>query len=196
MKYNRPDSASIIRREDWGAFENDPYVAQEVRGLVREYSVQTIVETGTYHGDTTVFLAGIAKHVITIEADPRYDNSHLSQFPNVEVIIGDSAMFLGWALHYPAPYLFFLDAHWTEPTPTPRELLRIAELKIHPIIVIHDVQVPDHPELGFDRYNDFTYNIETIRPYLTSIYGGQNYRYYYNHVAAGEQRGVLFCVPT
>lgn len=49
----------------------------------------TWVETGTYHGDTTALLASVAKHVVSLEPEPRLFAAAQQRFantPNVELL--------------------------------------------------------------------------------------------------------------
>ncbi len=176
------------------AFNGDHFIEREFERLVAKHNIQTIIETGTYLGQTTPFLATIAPHVVTIEINEEWDSSHLDTIPNIKKIIGDSADGIPEAVSiHPEPYMFFLDAHWHEKTPTPRELQAIAKLAIKPVIVIHDFKVPG-TLLGYDSYRDFTYDYNHIRDHLTAIYGEDGYEYHYNDEkhAAGAKRGVIY----
>lgn len=178
------------------AFSRDPFMAERFRELVDAHGIQTIVETGTYLGQTTVALAAMAPAVVTIESNTGYyaDASYLESLLNVKRIKGDSPTIIGEILtSLEGPVMLFLDAHWKSPTPTPHELRAVAASGIKPaVIVVHDVQVPGHPELGFDTYDDFTYTWESLKPLMDAICGPGGYTHNFNDKAAGAMRGAVF----
>lgn len=177
------------------AFSRDHHLAAIFRELVIRHGILTIIETGTHYGASTVALAAMVPYVVTIEANPRFyaEAAYLDALTNVLRIHEDSPKVLAEILQaMNGTVLLFLDSHWHMPTPTPLELRAIAASGIKPaVIVIHDVQVPDHPELGFDSYPDFTYNWETIKPLIEAIYGPGGYTHCFNDKAAGAMRGAL-----
>jgi hypothetical protein len=191
-----PDPSNPPQANFSQPFVGDVQAGMQFRMIVREYGIKTIIETGTFQGLTTRFLASIAPHVVTIEIDPKVDSSHLSQVPNVQKLLMPSPEGIRQAVTLaPPPYLFYLDAHWEPPTPTPHELDVIASLGLKPVIVIHDFKVPSHPELGFDSYSDWTNDIEHVEPHLKKIYGEDNYLLAYNNPAPTVTRGILYVAP-
>ena len=182
------------------AFNGDHHLLAAFRDLVHRHGIQTIIEGGTFEGKTTQALASMAPHVVTIESNERYYHraDHLNSLTNVRRVIADTVKMLHHLmLIVKHPVLYFADSHWGLPTPTPHELRAIAASGIKPaVIVIHDVQVPNHPEFGFDSYPDFTYNWESIKPLIEAIYGVDGYRHSFNDKAAGAKRGALIVERT
>jgi hypothetical protein len=183
--------------DNTGAFNGDQCAAKEIADLCRQYSIATIIEGGTYHGESTPFLSALADRVYTIEIDdeiwPR--SQHLDGIWNITRIKGSSPIELRKLL--PAvvkPVLYYADSHWGVPSPLPDELLAFAEHDVRPVLVVHDFRNPDHPDLGFDTYGGQPYEWEWIEPYIEAIYGGR-YRHYFNEVAGGARRGILYVVP-
>ena len=179
------------------AFEGDRYIEQEIRGLVKRWKVQTIVETGTYEGASTRAFADMDCHVITIEISPK--PIEWGDLINVQAIEGDSGEILGEVLEMlrkTRPLLLYLDAHWKEHSPLLDELKGIAKanLKKKPIIAIHDFFNPAHPEYGFDTWDIGAYRFELIHPYLKEIYPG-GFIHWYNDKAEGLQRGIIYVEP-
>ncbi|MFY9745928.1 MAG: hypothetical protein WA891_00435 [Acidobacteriaceae bacterium] len=100
------------------------------------------VETGTYAGLTTAYMANLCDHCYTVELDPalhRQAQERLADRKNITLYLGDSAQWLPAILErISEPALFWLDAHssggatarGTEDTPFARELDMILA---HPI---------------------------------------------------------------
>jgi hypothetical protein len=182
-----------------GAFEGDPFIEAEVRRLVMEHGVRTIVETGTWRGETTRALSDMGvNEVVTIEIDQRVLRAQhlLTGGGNVRQVIGNSALVLPRLLEgLEGPILFYLDAHWGEHSPLLDELGAIGASGIKPVIVIHDFFNPLHPEYGFDSWDIGEYRLELIQRALLEIYGESGWEHWYNDEAAGLKRGVIYIEP-
>jgi hypothetical protein len=180
------------------AFNCDKFAAGEVANLCHLYNVATIIEGGTYKGDTTPYLATLADRVYTIEIDAQLwpESKHLDAIPNVTRIKGSCPVELEKLLpSITQPVLYFADSHWGHPTPLPDELRAFANCGIRPILMVHDFQNPYRAEFGYDTYEGQPYEWSWIRPYIEAIYGN-SYRHYFNMVANGARRGILYVVPT
>lgn len=85
--------------------------------VLNSFPDATWVETGTYLGDTTQILAGIANQVFTIEpAKQLFENAtiKLLSFPNIEVIHGTSEEIFPTLLpKIKGPVNFWLDGHYS-----------------------------------------------------------------------------------
>jgi hypothetical protein len=193
-KYKTHGVSSMI---ELTPFNNDIYAQDEFRKLVEKYGIQTIVETGTYLGQTTPFLSELVKKVLTIEVNSNYYNQchHLDSYKNIIRKLGNSPEVMKEMLpSLPKPILFFLDAHWGYDWPLLGELQTIANLKLNnSIIVVHDCKVP-RKDFGFDSYNDQELTYEYVKEKLNLIYGDK-YNHYYNEEATGSRRGVLYVTP-
>ena len=184
------------------AFDGDQFFGAEVRRLVREHKIQTIIETGTKYGETTREFVMMAPRVYSIEADSELF-AQVPQWANglpVEIYHGDSAQVLPHLLknQFEGQVLFFLDAHGPgRPSPLLAELHAIGNAELKPIIIIHDFQNPERPEYGFDSYkNTGPYTFALIEEELNRIYGAEGYVYQYNQSADGHKRGVIYIGPT
>jgi len=75
------------------------------------------IETGTYMGRTTKFLAKIGSRVISIEADPQYASRAQNRFlrnPKIRIIHGESDKHIETALESVNEHVnFWLDAHYS-----------------------------------------------------------------------------------
>lgn len=184
-----------------GPFAKDPYVEQTVKQLIEKYNCTIGVETGTMKGITTKWLSQNLKTVHTIELDDyyhQYAQDACKPFNNINFIKGDSVEQLANLL----PKIenercfFFLDAHCNAVCPTPGELQVIKNMKILPVIAIHDFYVPGK-NFGWDVYPFFEYKWENISNLVDEIYGKDGYDYFYNTETHPESfnRGILYIVP-
>lgn len=182
------------------AFNEDFVLQSLVAELVKKHNIQTIIETGTYKGQTTYYLASLVPNgkVHSTEISPTYlsearQNLQTHGVSNVELYRGDSPILLPQILSAVQGNLFcFLDSHWLSPTPTLAELDCIKRSNIKPsVIIVHDVQVPNDDRYGFDSYSDFTYNYESLKPAFDSIYGEGNYVYSFPTAPSGANRGYI-----
>lgn len=179
------------------AFNRDATAQQQVYNLINEWNITTVIETGTYMGDTTRYLADIAGQVHTIECNADYYNvisKKLEAIKNITCHFGSSPEVLAKILPTVKQRLFiFLDAHWYANWPILNELRIISAHTIEqPVIMIHDIYNPHNPECGFDTYNNQRLDFEFIKPGLDMIYGADNYNLRYN---ADGPRGILYVLP-
>jgi predicted O-methyltransferase YrrM len=180
-------------------FEGDSFLRAEIERLYKTHWVDTIIETGTYLGATTLKFAEMCDHVWTIESNPTYYLAAAEKFTKQRIFnrLGSSAELLPGILktEHGNDLMFFLDAHWENNNPLLLELKAIADAEMTPIIIIHDFKVPGHPELGYDSYNGQDYDWSWIEQSIIAIYGEYGYQYHYNEQAEGAMRGVIFIEP-
>src|SRR5260370_16848920 len=110
-----------------GAFHGQCGRQQIFIDLFRAFAFTHIVETGTFYGVTTEFLARETKvPVFTVEAfRPAYELAklRLRQYPNVTMFLGDSRSFLRQiALPRESNPLFYPPPHWQQPFPLPDDI--------------------------------------------------------------------------
>lgn len=191
---------------DSAPFNEDGYMELEFLRLKKKYGIVNVVETGTYHGITTCWLAKSFKHVYTTEVNPEFyavSQNRLSDAKLKDVVrayLSDSVSILPEIISdlksNGGNALLFLDAHWYT-NPLIGELVKIAESEYKPaIICIHDMMNPNDLSMGYDVYPDqgITYTYEWVEPYIHNIYGKDGYIYYYNKKASGARRGALFII--
>jgi len=192
------------------AFDGDNLIKLEFEKLVKQYKIQTIIETGTYLGETTVEFTKMVPNVWTIESSTENlekAQEKLSNYVNVLCILGHSEQVLPELLQNKSivrPLMFYLDAHWEDYNPLRDELVVISSSAKDSVIAIHDFKVPNHPELGFDYYPILENGIkkgyyplcfELIQDILQYCYT-KGYRYYYNDKADCEnKRGIIYICP-
>jgi predicted O-methyltransferase YrrM len=132
------------------------------RTLVRELPFQKFVETGTFLGRTTDFLAHTARahqaQVYSCEIDDRHyaiarravgnrRNVHLHHGNSVDYLRSLSGE-LSQAVNF-----VYLDAHWHDYLPLRDELSILKGWK-NTVVMIDDFKVPSDDRFGWDKYDD------------------------------------------
>jgi predicted O-methyltransferase YrrM len=193
-RHNRP--GPLVRQPP---FNSDHHIHREFARLAKEFGVQTIVETGTCVGNTTLGMAKMAPYVHTVEIAEKFwkvAEERFKDVPNITLHRGNSAEVLDRILpSVEPPVMFYLDAHWNDYWPLLDEIRAAAKYGLRDsLIVIHDFQVPGK-RWGFDRYKGKALNLQYVKPELDNLYGAGNYHHYYNTQVAGAKRGVLYVTP-
>ena len=184
------------------AFNHDKYISHTILTLRDLFKIDTIIETGTFLGETTAFQSENFKNVYSIEvlkenyqiASDKLNSLNLK----ANLYLGKSEELLKSIIlenKITSKSIFFLDAHWYE-CPLKQELDIIAECNIKPIIAIHDFVVPNSKTLGFDNYNNQPFTYEWLKPNFDKIYDGK-YNYWYNDdvLSEGSKRGIIYLAP-
>ncbi len=192
---------------------HDNIAIQKFTDLHRQFGFQCCIETGTDQGHGAENISLVCP-CYTVEIEPRHRGialqnwvSHgFTAYPQNERIdltngdrkiysyLGNSKDVLPRVLsEAPQPICLYADSHWGEYWPLLDELRIIAEHKISPVIIIHDFQVPNHPEFGFDNHGGKDLNMDYVRDALNAI--NPNYNLFYNDKAEGNMRGILYCTP-
>lgn len=135
------------------------------RELLDKYDFHHIVETGTYLGDTSGYMAATSgKPVFTCELNPslyRLAKMRLKDIPSVRLHNMDSRSFLS-QLKKNADItgkdcFIYLDAHWGKDNPLREEISLIASSWDQFIIMIDDFQVPGDSGYVHDDYGTLEY---------------------------------------
>jgi len=118
--------------------------------LANRYSIRTLIETGTYLGDTVFATRNTFDRIISIEIDRElYERARrrFSKFSHITILLGDSGKVLPNLLPgIDTPCVFFLDAHYSggitskgnSQTPIRQELEAILNHKVQQHVVIID----------------------------------------------------------
>lgn len=147
------------------------------RDLLDAFEFEIMVETGTWTGDTTGFLAESARvPVFSSEINYRFHSlarKRLVDFPNVSLHLADSRKFLSMLAADSSltsrRAFFYLDAHWYTDLPLLEEIQIIANAWTDFVIMVDDFKVPDDDGYGFDDYGPGkTLDIESIMPIMNS----------------------------
>lgn len=116
----------------------------------RKFHIKTLVETGTYLGQTVDDLKHKFRKIFTIELDENlYKNakSNFVKYNNITIIQGDSSEELKKVIkRIKNPTMFWLDAHYSSgltikgriETPILKELIAISKIKIKNYVILID----------------------------------------------------------
>jgi hypothetical protein len=162
-----------------------------VRQIFYRCGIQSIIETGTFRGTTTEWLAAFGVRVITIESHRstfEFAKRRLKRFKNVEVLFGRSADLLADCLRSivpNVPVLAYLDAHWEGDLPLADEIDAICNTLSRFVVIIDDFEVPDDSGYSFDNYGP---GKSLTAAYLDSS-AGRNLARFYPAVRAEEETG-------
>ena len=186
---------------DHGPFNEDTYMELYFIFLREKFGIKSVIETGTYHGKTTEWLADHFDDVMTIEVietNYKIAKKRLDYKPNVIQCMGSSVDMLETMIlsaNNPINMLIFLDAHWYT-NPVLDELNAIWNTGLKPVLAIHDFKNPEDPTMGYDEYPDqgIVYEWDWVKEKIEDIYG-DDYQIYYNKAATGARRGCLFVLP-
>lgn len=160
----------------FGVLNGDPHRARIVETIGRQTECRVAIETGTYLGETTRYLAKCFKHVTTIEHHPRFANIakfRLEDQENVEMLIGDSAMKFADAIRSlgDKPFFAYLDAHWGSELPLESELKALGG-KSDYICMLDDFAV-EGTDYGYDEYGGVRIDKSLVRrcaPWIQSVF--------------------------
>ena len=182
----------------YNPFNGDNFVCEIFLNLAKKHDCNIAFETGTCLGGTTKFLADNFKKVFTIEINKEYQNEAKLFVckSNVDYYLGASEQIsenIIKEISKNENVIFFLDSHWGNYCPLLKELELIGKHRQgKDVIVIHDFRVPRINELGYDSYNGKDFDIDFVKNSFKTIFGLNNYSYFYNREIAGAKRGVLF----
>lgn len=181
---------------------NSEFGPNIVLHLRDEYKIESVIETGTYKGSTTIWFAENFTNVVTIDTNVIYLNQckgSFSKFKNITAVCGNSGKELGKYIPKEGFVLFYLDAHWGSYWPLLDELKIISEkCKDRAVIVIDDFQVPDRTDISFDSYNGVPLNWEFVESGVTACYspGGFEKTIYVPPPGKEPSRGRLIVRPS
>lgn len=142
-----------------GAFNGQAERCATFREILDRLCPVAIIETGTYRGTTTEFLARhFTGPIHSCEIDRRCflgSRRKLARFPQIELALSDSRPFLRYVLarrQPAAPLLVYLDAHWWDDLPLREEIEIVLGSGHDAAIMIDDFEVPDDPGYTFDDF--------------------------------------------
>lgn len=148
---------------------------QLFKGIVTTCGIEALVETGTWIGNTTGYMAEMTQlPVYSSEINPRFyqlAKRRLANFTNIHLAQLDSCQFLRQLSTgdiVTQCVFFYLDSHWYNDLPLREEIALIAGHWQRFVIMVDDFQVPHDRGYGYDRYGSITLNLRYIQDMLTS----------------------------
>ena len=130
-----------------------------VERIIKDCSIEQIIETGTYRGATTKWLLQFKLPIHSVEANPRfaeYVRRIFAAEPLIRLAEMDSAAFLEQLGRHPVVTsrrtLFYLDAHWGRHLPLAQEIRAVVRGFPDAVMLVDDFCVADDPGYGFDDY--------------------------------------------
>jgi len=135
-----------------------------IRRVGQRFGLDTLVETGTYLGDTVATLRPRFRRVISIELSAQLAAAASERFtatPGVTILEGDSAQLLPSVLaDLNGPALFWLDGHWSGgvtargdvDSPVVAELEAVLSDRYQHVVLIDDARC----FVGWDGYPTLT----------------------------------------
>lgn len=154
--YNRPH----YRTPFGGAFNGQQFRRLIFNELLVLFPFDSLVETGTYTGNTTDYMS---EHVVcpiySVEQSTQfyqYSKLRLRHRAHVHLAQADSRTFLTYLVDSENASkrltFFYLDAHWNADLPLADELQIIFDGWEDPVVMIDDFQVPGDSGYFFDDY--------------------------------------------
>jgi len=165
-----------FRKVSPSAFTSSLEIGSFFEHLKQTYSINTIIETGSYLGQTSLFFAHVFENVHTIEISEGYYNwtqEALKNYPNTTCHFGSSEKVLQEILPSleNSPLIFYLDAHWYDYWPLLSELEAISMThRDHCIIVVNGIKIPEREDIIHDRYGGVDCSYEYIKRSLDTIF--------------------------
>jgi hypothetical protein len=130
-----------------------------VSRLLTSGTFEAVVETGTFRGATTEYLALVSGLPVascdTSERSLVFARRRLASVGGVRLTCADSPSFLAGlaaAGRGEASTFFYLDAHWEAHLPLRDELAVIAAAWPRSVVLVDDVEVPGDPGYGYDDW--------------------------------------------
>ena len=181
------------------AFNHAPELSPFFNYLKTKYKITTVVETGTYQGNTTALFSRLFDQVHTIEIAEsvlQITKEALKSSSNIHFHLGSSEKVLTNLLPTikGQPVLFYLDAHWADHWPLREELLEIAKThKDNCIVVIDDIKVPFKKNYPHDFYGEHECSYEYVKDQLAQVF--TNYTVHYVLPKHSNSRAKLVVLP-
>jgi predicted O-methyltransferase YrrM len=151
----------VVRLDSGKAFNGQEIRKRIFHQLCDTFRFDSIIETGTFTGETTGYLAAhSAGPVYTCESNDRFHTFAQSRLAGqsfssrISFHRGESAGLLRQlsAQHSNETTFFYLDAHWYSHLPLREEIAIIVENWEHFVVMIDDFEVPGDANYGFDDY--------------------------------------------
>jgi SAM-dependent methyltransferase len=188
---------------DHVGFNGQAYRKRIFEDVVSVISIDAIVETGCWVGNTTGYMAETSRRpVYACDLDPRFHaiaRMRLAHLDNVHLRLSDSRQFLRELTHgglVSKCVFFYLDAHWTIDLPLPEELELITSFWSRFVVMVDDFKVPDDPGYGYDDYGvGKTLALETVEKSVAKHDLVAFFPAVHSSEETGRRRGCILFTP-
>lgn len=192
-------------REPWGGpFNGQARRLECVEEIFALCNFDLVVETGTFRGTTTEFLASIfQRDIYSCEINKAfhlYSKMRLKGIGNVSLERASSVDFLkalaGSGRFVRSLVFFYLDAHWMEYLPLKEELEIIFDSAHKSVVLVDDFQMPDDP--GY-QYDDYGPGQALTLEYLSALLPRRFFLFFPECPSAqetGAKRGCIVVTPS
>lgn len=155
---------AITANPEYIAGQDTGFNGQVIRKAVFEelhaaIGFKTILETGTFMGNTTGYFAETAGvPVYTTEIQRLFLNvarNRLKKLSDIHFHLSDSRTFLRSMIgkqEVESPFFIYLDAHWLSDLPLREEVEIVYQNWPNAVVLVDDFAVPGDPGYGFDDY--------------------------------------------
>jgi hypothetical protein len=181
-----------------GPFNGQAFRQRIYADLLKEVGFDAIVETGTYAGYTTEFLAASGLPVYSVESNPRFYRATAARLAaksnQIHLSQGDSREFLKDLAKNgsfsPTKPFFYLDAHWYKQLPLAEELEIIFAKWHQGVVMVDDFQVPGSEY----TYDNFGPGCSLDASYLEPLKHLRLHRFYPSAPASSETGFKRGCI--
>jgi hypothetical protein len=175
LNRKRQQNKAIQSWIDSGKKGLTPHVIKQeaIRDLQKKFSINTLVETGTFMGEMVYAQRDHFKKIISIELSKelyQVARKRVRKFKHIEIINADSGKFLNSLVsEISVPAIFWLDGHYSGfetakgelETPIKQELDAIFKSKLDHIVLIDDARL-------FVGQNGYP-TIDELKKYVLSV---------------------------
>ena len=182
------------------AFNYAPEITTLFAALKKAYGIDTVIETGTFYGGTTIVFSYLFDVVHTIELNTNnylIARENLKSYKNINCHFGSSEVVINEILPslHDKKILFYLDAHWNSYWPLLSELEEISKThKDNCVIVIDDFKVPGRTDIPYDYYGSHECSLNYIKDKLDKIF--TSYDVHYLIPKSLNSRAKAIIIPT
>ena len=162
--------------------DNHRYKINRIKRIGREFGCQTLLETGTFYGQTVYATRNSFERVLSIEVyEPlyRYNLRQFADVDNVLLFLGDSALLLPKMIrHAEGRILYWLDGHYSgqgtgkgnDECPIFEELIQIKKLNRQTDCILIDDKRLFGIDPAYPALSEIEAALRAINPHYTIFY--------------------------
>lgn len=187
--FNKPSLKEI-----WGGAFNGQHFRREIfKEIMSVLQPVKIVETGTFRGNTTAFMATNGVPIRSVEFSDRlfgYVKTRFLLNPKIRVEHNDSRVFLASLARdiedKSETTFFYLDAHWNDDLPLAEELTIVFSNWPQAVVMVDDFQVPGSSY----SYDDYGEGKALTLDYVNAVDGVNSLTAFFPSLSAEQETGA------